>query len=103
MKLYTVTVTLQAEPWLVTEFKSVLSKLPEFDEIAAEKAIVLAHNIASAKSQVRRVKGCSSAKLVDGSAIRVLCFATQHRTTCAGISFPQRHRLLDRVARRVRL
>lgn len=74
MKLYNVNVNLQAEAWLVTEFQSVLGKLPEFNEVAANKAIVLAPNIASAKEQMHReiVKAIAKNQLMDPETLKQL-------------------------------
>lgn len=91
MKLYTVTVNLQAEPWLVSEFKSVLAKLPEFDEIAAAKAIVLAQNIASAKSQVHReiVKAIAKNQLMDTETLKQINMALEHKDSIVAELIPQ--------------
>lgn len=91
MKLYTVTVNLHAEPWLVTEFQSVLAKLPEFDEIAAEKAIVLAHNIASAKTHVHReiVKAIAKNQLMDTETLKQINVALEHKDSITAELIPQ--------------
>jgi hypothetical protein len=90
MKLYAVTVTLRSDPWLATEFKSVLAKLPEFDEIAAEKALVLAHNIASAKSQVHReiVKAIAKNQLMDNETLKQINMALDHKDSIVAELIP---------------